>query len=286
MPPASDPVNETYQSQDTVSEVISQGYGDPNAGEAGLSAWETNTVAAAPPTSPEEVPQNQPSSPSPSGDLGAPSLDEVRTIEANTQQAQAAEAIVPPDIGMVVGSVGVGTMPLIGLGEGAIAAGALIGAVGAGMLGVGIGLYLTHLPPAMPIEAGHEPVPAPAPSAVSTPIPDATPTPQIHGNPQNTGNPTHSGEINRVIEEAQQDSSVTDIYLNRSLSTVTDHEVTDRRRPDVTIAREDGSLELVEVVSPSQTRSQMQDKLNEMSDILEQAGIPVVRRPAIDPDYP
>ncbi len=191
-PSYSDPAYETYQSQDTASEVISQGYGDPNAGEAGLSAWNTNTVAAAPPSSPEEVPQNQPSSLSPSGDLGAPSLDEVRTIEANSQQAQAElplsdvpsnEAIVPPDIGMVVGSVGVGTMPLIGLGEGAIAAGALIGVAGAVMLGAGIGLYLTHLPPAMPIEAGHEPVRAPAPTATSIPeetpqpIPVATPSP-------------------------------------------------------------------------------------------------------------
>ena len=63
------------------------------------------------------------------------------------------------------------------------------------------------------------------------------------------------------------------IYLNRSLRKATSGQVDSLMRPDVTGALTTGRIDMVEVVSPSQTRRSQIDKVTHMLDLLgPQAG--------------
>ena len=51
------------------------------------------------------------------------------------------------------------------------------------------------------------------------------------------------------------------VHMNQSVGTVTDGAINGRVRPDVAGVKADGTVDVVEVLSPKQTRKMMEDKL-------------------------
>jgi hypothetical protein len=76
-------------------------------------------------------------------------------------------------------------------------------------------------------------------------------------------------EAIRMAKSGQYDR----IYLNRSLRTVTNGATDSLRRPDVLGVLKNGRVDMVEVLSPSQTQNMLWDKINYMKQLLgESAG--------------
>ena len=74
----------------------------------------------------------------------------------------------------------------------------------------------------------------------------------------------------------------TDIYVNKSISTATSGSISSGLRPDIIARTKNGKYVVIEVVSPSQTLSQLQIKMQKMKNIL---GSFFDSGDIIDPDY-
>jgi Pre-toxin TG len=85
------------------------------------------------------------------------------------------------------------------------------------------------------------------------------------GNPQKTG-PGHDVASVRVGEQLA-DAGAEKVFYNKSLKTVTDGAVDSKLRPDVSSVT-NGKVDVIEIPSPSQTVQQMQEKINNMDEIL------------------
>ena len=88
---------------------------------------------------------------------------------------------------------------------------------------------------------------------------------EILGNAQQTRKAgeltTHGSTSQRIAEEMAESGDYTSVHLNQAVKTITDGDVTSRVRPDVAGVRADGTVDVVEVLSPNQTSQQMTDKL-------------------------
>jgi hypothetical protein len=74
-----------------------------------------------------------------------------------------------------------------------------------------------------------------------------------------------------MLEIAQEEAAgdgVESVHMNQWLSTITDGEVDSALRPDVAVAYENGTYDVIEIPSTSQTVEEMQDKVDGMVKLL------------------
>jgi hypothetical protein len=91
---------------------------------------------------------------------------------------------------------------------------------------------------------------------------------KIRGKAQVTGTPGHDWQSMREAIKATKDPNVARVHMDQSLSRVTGGKVPSRMRPDVTVVRKDGRINMIEVQSESQRRPQLEGKIQEMQDLL------------------
>ncbi|MDR2723703.1 MAG: hypothetical protein LBB25_00655 [Holosporaceae bacterium] len=91
---------------------------------------------------------------------------------------------------------------------------------------------------------------------------------KIHGKPQKTGTEGHDWQSMREAVKATKDPNVVRVHMDQTLSKVTEGQVTSRMRPDVSVVRKDGKINMVEVQSKSQRPKQLQTKIEKMQDML------------------
>lgn len=71
---------------------------------------------------------------------------------------------------------------------------------------------------------------------------------------------THGSTSQRIASEMADSGEYVSVHLNQTVSTITDGALSSRKRPDVAGVRQDGQVDVVEVLSPKQTPQQMSDK--------------------------
>jgi hypothetical protein len=91
---------------------------------------------------------------------------------------------------------------------------------------------------------------------------------KIHGKAQKTGTPGHDWQSMKEAVKATKDPDVARVHMDQSLSKVTGGKVISRMRPDVSVVRKDGRINMIEVQSKSQRSKQLQTKIEQMQDTL------------------
>ena len=84
--------------------------------------------------------------------------------------------------------------------------------------------------------------------------------------PSKPHNP-RGGHWNTIVQETMEmaaSGEYVEIYVNKAISTATGGQVQSRLRPDIIGVRKSGGYDVVEVVSPSQRRAQLERKINSM----------------------
>ncbi|RCS28551.1 RHS repeat-associated core domain-containing protein, partial [Rhodanobacter denitrificans] len=84
----------------------------------------------------------------------------------------------------------------------------------------------------------------------------------IRGNAQNSSKtPTHASTSQRIAGVAANEPDSRSVHLNQSLRTVTGNPNAPNVRPDITIVKNNGNIDLVEVRSAGQTPAELQLKM-------------------------
>jgi hypothetical protein len=91
---------------------------------------------------------------------------------------------------------------------------------------------------------------------------------KIHGKAQKTGTEGHDWQSMREAVKATKDPNVVRVHMDQSLSKVTEGKVASKMRPDVTTVRKDGKIITDEIPSKSQSRRQMEKKIEKMQNLL------------------
>ncbi|MDI7246516.1 MAG: hypothetical protein QME92_03450, partial [Bacillota bacterium] len=83
----------------------------------------------------------------------------------------------------------------------------------------------------------------------------------VHDSGKQHGSPEHWGKIAALIAALKASGQAVEIWVNKSMSTVTSGLVNCLKRPDVTARLVDGSYKAIELLSPSQTEPMLYEKL-------------------------
>ena len=93
---------------------------------------------------------------------------------------------------------------------------------------------------------------------------------------QVTTDPTHAAVSQSFADDLSQSPSAANVYLNKSISTITGGQVPSLLRPDVAVEYDDGSFGFVEKVSPSQSIISQVQKMDQMAELLSQQGLNLI----------
>ena len=98
----------------------------------------------------------------------------------------------------------------------------------------------------------------------------------ILGEPQITSDPFHASQSLSFAQELAQQPTAENVFLNKTISTITGGQVPSNLRPDVAVAYSDGSYGFVEIVSRSQSLISQIQKMDSMAELLNQYDITLV----------
>ena len=87
---------------------------------------------------------------------------------------------------------------------------------------------------------------------------------KIHGKAQVTGTSGHDIASMKIAIRESKKPNVSQVHMDTSLQKVTGGQVNSRMRPDVTVVSKDGRIATHEVMSKSQSVSQLKDKIEKM----------------------
>jgi len=88
--------------------------------------------------------------------------------------------------------------------------------------------------------------------------------------------PRHASTSERIAKAMASDKNTKEVYLNRSLRTVTGNPDAPNIKPDVTVVNHDGTIDMVEVRSTGQTTAELVKKLSDNRSILGVGGKNIV----------
>ncbi|PKO12525.1 MAG: hypothetical protein CVU39_23870 [Chloroflexi bacterium HGW-Chloroflexi-10] len=97
------------------------------------------------------------------------------------------------------------------------------------------------------------------------------------GIPQTSSDPTHAAVSAAIAQQGSQKFNVVNVYLNKSIGTVTGKRAPSRWRPDVTIQYADGSYQFFEKLSRSENIADQLQKIRNMNSLLAKYGIPTLK---------